>query len=280
MKFKITHSTAYTFDTAVFLEPHYLRFRPRETPYLKVVNYSLSVNQQEAAHKIVRDEENTIVDFYWFTGTTQHLKIVAQSTIILTDFNPFDFIIEPQRFNIFPFNYDVSQQLLLAPSLVLVSLCEDVLQFTNKIAVTAIHKTIPFITKLTQQIHQEIKVAYREEGPPLDPDTTFKLKRGSCRDVSWLLIHMLRHKGFATRFVSGYYYFEMETPSYELHAWVDVFIPGIGWLGLDPSHGILTGNTHFPIASSAHYWATMPVSGTIRGSASTQLKTDLHIERL
>jgi transglutaminase-like putative cysteine protease len=93
-------------------------------------------------------------------------------------------------------------------------------------------------------------------------------------------INLLRQQGIAAQFVSGYYYFEMEEPSYELHAWVEVFIPGIGWLGLDPSHGILTGNTHFPIVSSAHSENTMPVSGGIRGSATSTLVTELSIEKI
>jgi transglutaminase-like putative cysteine protease len=93
-------------------------------------------------------------------------------------------------------------------------------------------------------------------------------------------INLVRQLGIAARFVSGYYYFDMDTPNYELHAWIEVFLPGIGWLGLDPSHGIFTGNTHFPLASSAHYENTMPVSGGIRGSASSKLITQLAIEKL
>jgi transglutaminase-like putative cysteine protease len=116
---------------------------------------------------------------------------------------------------------------------------------------------------LTKQLHDDFKVEYREEGAPLRPDDTFNLKKGSCRDLSWMQINLLRQLGIAARFVSGYYYFDM---AYELRVG-GRFIPGIGWLGLDP-HGIFTGNTHFPIASSAHFENTMPVSGGIRGSAT------------
>jgi transglutaminase-like putative cysteine protease len=93
-------------------------------------------------------------------------------------------------------------------------------------------------------------------------------------------IHLLRQQGIAARFVSGYYYFDMDQPQFELHAWLQVYLPGTGWLGLDPSHGILTGNTHFPVVSSAHYEHSMPVSGGIRGSATSQLITQLSIEKL
>jgi transglutaminase-like putative cysteine protease len=127
-------------------------------------------------------------------------------------------------------------------------------------------------------LHDDFKVEYRETGQPFSPNKTFKFKRGSCRDLSWLLISLLRNRGIAARFVSGYFYFDMDEPAYELHAWVEVFLPGNGWLGLDPSHGIFTGNSHFPIVSSAHYENTMPVSGGIRGSATSKLKTQLSIE--
>jgi transglutaminase-like putative cysteine protease len=79
--------------------------------------------------------------------------------------------------------------------------------------------TIPFLTNLTKQLHDDFKVEYREEGAPLRPDDTFNLKKGSCRDLSWMQINLLRQLGIAARFVSGYYYFDMDEPAYELHGW-------------------------------------------------------------
>lgn len=90
-------------------------------------------------------------------------------------------------------------------------------------------------------------------------------------------IHMLRSCGFASRFVSGYYYLNIEDPVFELHAWVEVYMPGAGWIGLDPVHGVLTGCYHFPVASSAYYEYTMPVSGTVRGNARSSLSHEVKI---
>ncbi len=118
----------------------------------------------------------------------------------------------------------------------------------------------------------------RLTGNPHHPNELFRLKTGSCRDFAWMQIQILRNLGFAARFVSGYFYLDAESPEFELHAWIEVFVPGAGWIGLDPSHGILAGNAHIPVASSANYQNTMPVSGTVRGEATSKLKTELQIE--
>jgi transglutaminase-like putative cysteine protease len=90
-------------------------------------------------------------------------------------------------------------------------------------------------------------------------------------------IQLLRHYGMAARFVSGYFYVDIAEPKYELHGWTEVFIPGAGWIGYDPSNGIRTSNMHFPICTSANYQHTMPVSGTVRGDATSELTTELEI---
>ncbi|MBO0593563.1 transglutaminase family protein [Cellulophaga sp. E16_2] len=280
MKFKITHITTYLFDSEVFLEPHYLRFRPSQTSYVDVSEFALTILPQPAGHKMVQDEDNNSVDFCWFEGMTSQLTIKAESVLETKPYNPFNFLIYPQNFNTLPFQYNVLQKKLLFSALEVVPISKVLSDYALSILQRSNFNTIPYLTNLTKQLHDDFSVEYRADGAPFIPDETFQLKRGSCRDLSWMLINVLRQQGLAARFVSGYYYFDMVKPAYELHAWVDVYLPGIGWFGLDPSHGILTGNTHFPIASSAHYEHTMPVSGGIRGSASSKLNTELIIEKL
>lgn len=280
MKLKITHTTTYAFNSEVFLEPHYLRFRPRQTAYVDLNEFSMSIVPKPSGHKIIQDEENNVVDFCWFDGVTNSLSITVESVLETKPFNPFDFILEPQSYNQLPFEYDESKKKLLFPHLDGFPISQEFIEYGTAILEKAKFNTIHFLTQLTNQLHKDFTVEYREDGAPFLPEHTFEIKRGSCRDLSWMLINLLRHQGIAARFVSGYYYFDMIVPAFELHAWVDVFLPGIGWLGLDPSHGILTGNTHFPIATSSHYENTMPVSGGIRGSASSKLITELQIEKI
>ncbi|WP_179007221.1 transglutaminase family protein [Winogradskyella forsetii] len=280
MTFKITHQTDYVFDSEVFLEPHYLRFRPRQTAYLDVQDFDIEILPKPTGQKIILDEEQNVLNFCWFEGTTDTLNIIATTLLETKEFNPFEFLIYPLHYNQLPLQYEASHKKLLYSSLEGEFISQDLLDYGNTIIRTANFRTIPYLTLLTKQLHDDFKVEYRAVGSPLLPDETFELKKGSCRDLSWMQIHLLRQQGIAARFVSGYYYFDMEHPEYELHAWVEVFLPGTGWLGLDPSHGILTGNTHFPIASSANSMQTMPVSGGIRGSATSKLITKLFIEKV
>nr|WP_233164307.1 transglutaminase family protein [Snuella sedimenti] len=179
-----------------------------------------------------------------------------------------------------PFEYFERQRKLLYGSLLKKAISEDLLDYGNSILKEANFNTVSYLTALTKQIHADFSIVHREVGAPFAPNRTFKHKKGSCRDLAWMQINLLRKQSIAARFVSGYYYFEMDEPHYELHAWVDVFLPGAGWLGLDPSYGVLTGNTHFPLAVSAIPESTMPVSGVIRGSAKSKLTTQLSIEKM
>ena len=228
----------------------------------------------------MQDEENNVVDFCWFEGMTKKFTITSKSILETKTYNPFDFIIYPQRYNELPFQYDELQKKLLFSTLISQPISKGLIDYGAKVLKASNFNTVQFLTNLTKKLHEDFSVEFREDGSPLQPDKTFKLKKGSCRDLTWLQINILRQLGIAARFVSGYYYFDMDEPEFELHAWVDVFLPGTGWLGLDPSHGILTGDTHFPIASSAHFENTMPVSGGIRGSAKSKLITQLSIEKI
>lgn len=280
MKFKIIHQTEYTFDSEVFLEPHLMRFRVRPMSYLDLHDFSIGISPISVGHKVTQDEENNVLDYYWFHDLTNQLTIKTESIISTKPFNPFDFIVYPIEFNQLPFVYTKTQTRLLTAALDAQPISKDLTAYGNAILKQSDFNTIPYLINLTREIHTDFTVEYREDGAPLPPDETYGLKKGSCRDLSWMQIHLLRQQGIAARFVSGYYYFDMDTPAYELHAWVDVFLPGAGWIGIDPSHGILTGNTHFPIASSAFHDNTMPVSGTIRGDATSKLTTQLSIEKL
>ena len=147
-----------------------------------------------------------------------------------------------------------------------------------KPSVPLIMAAIPFLTNLTTKIHDDFILESRQEGIPFAPDKTFEIKNGSCRDLVWMQIQLLRHMGIAAKFVSGYFYLPLENSEFELHAWLEVFLPGAGWIGFDPSHGILAGNSHIPIASSTHFENTMTVTGTIRGEATSDLISKVMIE--
>lgn len=280
MKFKIRHETEYSFDSDVFLEPHHLRLRPQKTPFCEILDFSLCIKKDPVGLRAIQDEESNHVDFCWFDGLTQKLSISTESIISIKEYNPFDFIVHPVHFKTIPFEYSAQERSLLHSTIERMTISDHLVNYGKKVLAASYNDSVQFVINLTRQIHDDFVVVYREAGAPMLPDETYSLKAGSCRDLSWMQINLLRNLGYAARFVSGYLYFDMEKPSYELHGWTEVFLPGAGWFGLDPSHGMLTGNTHFPLASSAHFQNTMPVSGGFRGDASSKLITQLFIETI
>jgi len=277
MKIKIIHLTEYTFTSEVFLEPHYFRFKPKFTPFCTLETFKIDVHPKPAGASQFMDVENNLIHFCWFEDTHRQIVIETRSVLDITDFNPFNFLVYPDECNILPFIYADNLRKLLGPALSVAILSNEVIQYGEELKEASENNTIDFILNLTKQICSDFILESRMTGQPHEPDLTFNLRKGSCRDLAWFQIQLLRYMGIASRFVSGYYYISSEKPEFELHAWLEAYIPGAGWIGFDPSHGIVTGNHHIPIAASADFENTMPVTGTVRGDAASQLRTELNI---
>lgn len=280
MKLSIHHDTDYHFSEPVFLEPHILRFRPKSTVNRKVLSHNLSVAPLPAGSTYQRDEENNLVLFSWFDGEHDHLTIKAETVIELKEFNVFNWLIYPYQYNQVPFVYGQKRAAALAPAMKTNREEAQLKVYAEALLKECDQETVPFLTTLTRQIHKDFKIIYREEGEPYTPEKTLELREGACRDLAWMQIHMLRMLGFAARFVSGYFFFPKEGTQYDLHGWLEVFVPGGGWIGLDPSHGLVAGHTHIPVSTCAAYQDSMPVSGAIRGSAQTELSSQVTIQRI
>lgn len=280
MKYKIIHQTEYIFNSKVFFEPHVLRFKPKNAPNIQVESFNIQMDPMPKGLSEQLDPENNFIHNCWFEGMHHKLSIRAELHLLSADFNPFNFIIFPDSFLTIPFSYTQPWKEQLLPSIKKEVIGQALIDYGQNILTKSNASTIDFLTKLNQQIHQDFIVEIRETGEPYHPDKTYELKSGSCRDLTWMEIHLLRHMGIASRFVSGYFYLPMEKDEFDLHAWVEVFIPGAGWIGFDPSHGMVAGASHIPVASSAHYDNTMAVTGSVRGSAYSELKTKLVIEVL
>jgi transglutaminase-like putative cysteine protease len=280
MRLKIVHASVYEFGSEVFLEPHQLRFKPKNTPNLNVESYSLQISPTPEGISESTDIENNFFHFCWFEGMHHKLSVHSELVVNTKAYNPFDFIIYPNEYFRFPFEYSGKLKALLYPSLLAEQIDHALKDYGQSVLRASTSATVDFLIALTKQIHEDFTVHIREEGSPLEPDETFSLRRGSCRDLTWMQIQLLRQMGMAARFVSGYFYPAAEEPQFELHAWVEVYIPGAGWIGFDPSHGIMAGNAHITIASSAHYENAMTIAGTIRGSATSKLHTELAIDKI
>ena len=278
-RLKITHETTYTFSTEVFIEPHHLRFQPRVTPHNRLESFDIDLATTPTGLSEQTDAENNLVHFCWFSGMHRSLSIRAMSVVLLTENNPFDFILFPNRYFDMPFEYSPPLTHVLRAALHATKIHLPLVDYGTRVLEGAAYKTINFITALTSQICYDFTLETRLEGEPLEPGVTFASKKGSCRDLSWMQIQLLRHLGVAARFVSGYFFVESAHPEPELHAWVEVYLPGAGWIGFDPSNGILAGSAHVPVCSSSQYENTMPVTGSFRGKATSKLTTSLSVER-
>lgn len=280
MKYRVIHETTYDFEGDVFFEPHILRFKPKSAPHISLESFNIQIRPTPTGLSESMDPENNFLHYCWFEGLHDTLDIRAEFLVDAKIYNPFDFIIYPNEFYKVPFHFTDQMLAILSPYIIIETLGSPLLEFGQKVLHESGTNTIAFLTALTGEIHQIFILEIREEGAPLAPDKTFELRRGSCRDLAWMQIQLLRQMGMAARFVSGYFYPAVQDPEFELHAWVEVFLPGAGWIGFDPSHGIVAGSTHIPIAASAQYENTMTVTGTVRGNASSALITKLNIDRI
>jgi transglutaminase-like putative cysteine protease len=277
MQLQISHVTEYAYSNPVFLEPHYLRFKPKASPHSWVKRVDILMNPEPAGFSEQIDIENNHIRLNWFEGMHTGLKISINTLLHISEYNPFNFLVYPDEYLSVPFSYSERAGLLLNPALQVSGLTRTMEDYVKGILDKAKHNTINFLTDLTRQIQTDFILESRDSGPPLDPSATFETRKGSCRDLAWMQIHFLRHLGIAARFVSGYYFLNDENSEFELHAWVEVYLPGAGWIGFDPSHGIITDCYHIPLASSAYYQNTMPVTGSVRGSAKSTMETELTI---
>lgn len=161
-----------------------------------------------------------------------------------------------------------------------ISIGKSLRVYDDDLVTTTKGSLLSFLSELSIKIHQDFSLEIREVGEPYLADETFDLKKSFCRDLALMQIQLLRHSGMVARFVNGYFYVDVEMPTYELHAWTEVFLSGACWIGNDLSNGIRTSHMDFPICTSVSYQNTMPVSGSVREDASSVLSTKLEIKQV
>lgn len=280
MKYVVQHISRYGFENAIFLEPHLFRFFPRQSRHCRLLSYELEITPKPAGSTLCEESSGTIAAHCWFEGLHHTLEIRAGLSVEIVPHNPFGFFITSPENTQLPLRYDDNTLKMLATSLETEPLSDGMRAFSDGIFTSAGGSTVPFITSMTAAIASQFRIITREDGPPWAPGETFAARKGSCRDVAWLQIHLLRNRGIAARFVSGYCYLVTDgNPEWELHAWVEVYIPGVGWMGHDPTHGLACAMNHIPIAASPYPAHTMPVSGSFRGAGASTLHNKIHIRQ-
>ena len=267
----IRHNTYYNFDRPVALSPHTVRLRPAPHSRTRIHSYSLKVQPSEHFINWQQDAFGNYLARLVFHEKTQRLAVEVEVIADMTVINPFDFFLEEYAEN-YPFHYDKQTLKELAPYL---EKLEGGPLFTRWLASVEIKKmrTIDFLVSFNQRLQEEIEYAIRMEPGVQTPEQTLHLAKGSCRDSAWLLVQILRHFGLAARFASGYLVQlkpdmkSLDGPSgaaedfTDLHAWCEVYLPGAGWVGMDPTSGLFASEGHIPLACTPDPVSAAPING-------------------
>ncbi len=283
------HVTHYTYDRPVQLGPQVIRLRPAPHSRSRILSYSLQV---EPAEHFINWQQDAFANYQArlvFPKKTTSFKVTVDMVSEMAVFNPFDFILEPSAEEV-PFKYSDTVR-------------DELQSYLAKDHKTPLFKkylasldrqrqsTIDFLVQINQRLHQDIRYTIRMEPGVQTPEETLTLKSGSCRDTAWLLVQLFRHMNIAARFVSGYLIQlapdvkSLDGPSgtevdfTDLHAWCEVYLPGAGWVGLDPTSGLLAGEGHIPLACTPQPSAAAPIEG-LMDEAKVEFSHDMSVTRI
>jgi uncharacterized protein (DUF2126 family)/transglutaminase-like putative cysteine protease len=290
IKASIYHLTHYKYDNPVRLSPQVIRLKPASHSKTRVISHSLKVTPSNHFVNLQQDPYGNYLARFVFPEPVTELKIEVDLVADMTVYNPFDFFVEEEATR-WPFVYpeEISEDLkiYLQPEPMGPAL-ESFMASVDRTSTP----TVDFVVGLNSRLQREINYVIRMETGVQTPDETLTSKFGSCRDTSWLLVQILRNLGLAARFVSGYLIQltpdlkALDGPSgtdhdfTDLHAWAEVYLPGAGWIGLDPTSGLLTGESHIPLAAAPHFRNAAPISGGYFGKANSDFVFDMKVARV
>ncbi|MBF0631018.1 MAG: transglutaminase family protein [Magnetococcales bacterium] len=272
LRVAVHHHTHYRYDRLIMLSPHVFRLRP--APHCRTPIESFSLKVQPDTHFINwhQDPFGNFIARMVFPERCRELVIDVELILNMVTINPFDFFLEEYARTV-PFTYEKGLLRELAPYLVIDEERSLLLEWMKGLKPEPEEGTIDFLVRVNRRVWREISYTIRLEAGVQKVEETLAKKTGSCRDSAWLLVQIMRQLGLAARFVSGYLIQltadekSLDGPSgpeqdfTDLHAWCEVFVPGAGWVGLDPTSGLFAGEGHIPLACTPHYESAAPVSG-------------------
>ncbi|HZZ70782.1 MAG TPA: transglutaminase family protein [Pirellulales bacterium] len=285
----IHHRTSYRYDRFVNLGPQVVRLRPAPHCRTPILSYSLRIAPEKHFINWQQDPFGNFSARLVFLDPTRELTLEVDLVAELTVINPFDFFLEPEA-DEFPFAYNPESAAELQPYLRPLPLSEPMRQLLARVPL-AKRRTIDFLVDLNRIVHEEVKYVIRLEPGVQTCDETLERGTGSCRDSAWLLVQVLRNLGLAARFVSGYLVqLKPDTKSLDgpsgaaedftdLHAWTEVYLPGAGWVGLDPTSGLFTGEGHLPLAATPEPGSASPITGGV-DHCETQFNFHMSVTRI
>lgn len=270
MLFHILHRLSYTYVPAVFLEPMTLRLTPRQDASQRLLHHRLAILPTPEGVSYGVEPDGAHATIAWFADTHPGLTIEMESCVQTLRANPFDWIITEPSVQLLPARYRESESRSLAPCLAMTEEHPEVVAWAKECSAEVGSSTAAFLIHLADQIHHGFVHVGRPDGDPLPPSHTLLQRRGACRDTAMLFVEACRSLGLAARFVSGYsMHHPPEVSEHELHAWAEVYLPGAGWRGFDPSLGLAVADGHVVLAASPDHHLAAPVTGRFRGTGAS-----------
>ncbi len=279
MLFNIQHRTRYSYSQPVQLSPHRLRFHPRDDGAQRVINHQLAISPMPVGRNDHIDLEGNRVTQVWFGSDTDHLELTLMMQVETLRCDPFDFILDPAAVSL---PIDHAHDVVCARAyLKRIEADDAVTAFAAGLSLAVDRDTLRFVDRLSRDLFTDFNHVHRETGMPQSPAVTLQTRQGACRDLAVLFVDCCRAEGLAARFASGYQKGNLQSERRHLHAWPEVYLPGAGWRGFDPTHGHVVADTHVTVTAAAQPQDTMPVSGIFTGKGvSSSLNYDLSIQVL
>jgi transglutaminase-like putative cysteine protease len=279
MKLTITYRAEYRYERRVSLSPHLVRLFPRDALQARVLKLDFATNPGGSVHWR-HDLFDNVVAQCFYPRDDDRLVYRLDAEIVAEERNPFGFLLDSRALQ-WPAEYIPREREVLAAFMV-----AEQTDLPSALRPISGSETVNALVAMNQWIHTHIAYERREEGEAYAPDETLSLRRGACRDTAVLLAAALRMQGLAARLVSGFLWEGVGDPAERkadsaLHAWTEVFLPGAGWVGLDPSNGVLADHHYLAAAVGILPSDIAPVSGLYFGHEPVPgtLETSLHITR-
>ena len=289
IKVALNHRTKYTYDRPIHVGPQVIRLRPAPHCRTPIESYSLRVTPGDHFINWQQDPHGNFLARVVFEEKIADLTIEVDLVANMSAINPFDFFVEAEAEQ-YPFSYKPEELEELKPYLVKEPAGDRLAAFLEQVDQSH-ERTIDFLVGVNQQLEEHIDYVVRMEPGVQTCEETLEKRKGSCRDSAWLLVQILRHMGLAARFTSGYLIQlkpdvkSLDGPSgtavdfTDLHAWTEVFLPGAGWVGLDPTSGLLTGEGHLSLASTPQFTGAAAITGAIE-ECESEFEFDMSVTRV
>jgi uncharacterized protein (DUF2126 family)/transglutaminase-like putative cysteine protease len=283
------HKTDYRYDRLVSLSPQVVRLRPAPHCRTPITAYSMKIEPRDHFINWQQDPQNNFIARVVFPQQVRHFAVEVDLLAEINVINPFDFFLEPYAES-FPFSYEEGLLRELSPNLIAPPPGPRLAAFIVATDLSG-RRTVDFLVDLNQRVQRAVSYLIRLEPGIQSCEETLALRSGSCRDSAWLLVEILRNLGLAARFVSGYLIqlkpdvkaldgpVGSERDFADLHAWAEVYLPGAGWIGLDPTSGLFAGEGHLPLASTPDAIYAAPVSGAI-GPCEVEFGHEMSVTRV